>query len=60
MSTAKAVRADREIAPPITRAVDAQGRVWRHHDPLALYRFIHARNLLLGTIACGSTRTSRA
>jgi hypothetical protein len=60
MSISEPARAERDAAPPITRAVDALGRVWTHHDPLTLYRFIHARNLLLGTIACGSTQATRA
>jgi hypothetical protein len=58
MSISKPARTERDSAPPITRAVDTHGRVWTHHDPLALYRFIHARNLLLGTIACGSIRAT--
>jgi hypothetical protein len=38
------------------RAVDARGRVWSHHDPVALYRFIRARNSLLETIAAAVAR----
>jgi hypothetical protein len=34
----------------VLKAVDLRGRVWVHHDPLRLYRFIRARNSLLKTI----------
>jgi hypothetical protein len=32
------------------KAVDDRGRVWVHHDPLRLYRFIRARPSLLKAI----------
>jgi hypothetical protein len=41
-----------EVSPDrrAIRAADARGRVWIHHDPVRLYRFIRARNSLLKTI----------
>lgn len=35
---------------PTFRAADRDGRVWRHHDPIRLYRWLAARDALLGTV----------
>jgi hypothetical protein len=51
MSISMPAQGERGNASLITQAVDARGQVWAHSDPLALYRFLLARNLLLETIA---------
>jgi hypothetical protein len=50
-----------EARHSISKVVDSAGRVWVHHDPLHLYRWISHRNALLLTVdtACRHARPVR-
>jgi hypothetical protein len=50
MSTSRPANTDREQDRPPTAAVDLAGHVWRHPNPVELFRFLISRNDLLRTI----------
>jgi hypothetical protein len=53
MSASRPVTVEESRHRDLTRAVDLAGQVWVHPDPIELYRFIRARNLLLEAILTG-------
>jgi hypothetical protein len=53
MSTSRPANANGTSDRTAFKVVDVAGRIWRHTNPVELYRFVAARNELLKVIALG-------
>jgi len=53
MSAPRPANKDTTRDRPANAAIDVAGQIWRHHNPVELYRFIKSRNDLLKAIIAG-------